>query len=69
MKYIYTTANCTRCNNLKKHYLKEGIEFIERDITRLKNPIVEYDDIDIDAQAQLSMQSMLLPIEVEVTNA
>ena len=65
MKYIYTAEGCGRCENLKKKYKEQGIEYVERDVSRLKNPIIEYDDIDVDAQAQLAMQSMLLPIEVD----
>ena len=69
MKYIYTAQSCVRCENLKQRFRNAGILFVERDITRLKNLIVEYDDIDVAAQAQLAMQGMILPIEVEVTNA
>ncbi len=65
MKYIYTAEGCGSCECLKKKYRAKGIVFTERDITRLKNPIIEYDDIDVAAQAQLAMQSLLLPIEVE----
>ncbi len=42
----------------------QGIKYIERSANRLKTPPVDRDDIDVDAFVQLSMQNMVLPVEV-----
>ena len=65
MKYIYTNKMCGACIELKKKYDTMGVEYVERDADRLKNPAVDWDDIDIDAFAILSDQNMVLPVEVE----
>ncbi len=64
MKYIYTAKDCPKCETLKARYKKQGIEYVERDADRLKNPAVDRDDIDVDAFVQLSMQNNQLPVEI-----
>lgn len=63
MKYIYTSNQCPKCDNLKKMYNEFGIPYIERIADRMKTP---EDDIDREALIQASMQNMTLPVEVEV---
>lgn len=65
MKYIYTTQGCMRSEKLKKEYRDQNIDFVERDVSRLKDHAIERDDIDVEAYVELSLQSMILPIEVE----
>ena len=65
MKYIYTTPGCQRCEELKREYREKNIDFVERPVSRLKNHGIKRDDIDVEAYVELSMQSMILPIEVE----
>lgn len=64
MRYIYTSPDCPKCESLKNRYKTQGIEYIERDADRLKNPAADRDDIDVEAFVQLSMQNMVLPVEV-----
>lgn len=64
MKYIYTVKDCPRCETLKAGYKEQGIDYIERDVDRLKVPAADKDDIDVDAFVQLSMQNMQLPVEI-----
>jgi hypothetical protein len=64
MRYIYTAHDCPKCESLKNRYRTQGLEYIERDANRLKNPAIDRDDIDVDAFVQLSMQNMVLPVEV-----
>lgn len=63
MKYIYTSNECPKCDNLKKRYNEFGIPFVERLADRIKSP---EDDIDREALIQASIQNMELPVEVEV---
>ncbi|MCF6157568.1 MAG: hypothetical protein E3K32_03125 [wastewater metagenome] len=63
MKYIYTAESCPKCESLKKKYAVEGIQFIERDASRIKLP---EDEIDREALVQASMQNMELPVEVDI---
>ncbi len=66
MKYIYTAEDCPRCETLKDDYKSKGIEYTERDADkRLKNPSHDRDEIDVDAFVQLSIQNMVLPVEIE----
>ena len=65
MKYIYTALDCPKCETLKKSYRVQGILFVERPADRLKNPAHDRDDIDVEAFVQLSMQHMVLPVEVD----
>ncbi len=64
MKYIYTASDCPKCETLKEKYETMGVEYIERDSDRLKKPAFDRDDIDIEAFVQLSMQNMVLPVEI-----
>jgi glutaredoxin len=64
MRYIYTAPECPKCESLKDKYITQGVEYIERDADRLKNPAIDRDDIDVEAFVQLSMQNMVLPVEV-----
>jgi len=66
IKYIYTMPFCSECIKLKKKYKEEGIDFIERDGSRLKNIPIDVDDIDRQAMVVLSMQNLTFPVEVEV---
>ncbi len=65
MKYIYTAEDCPRCETLKDEYKSKGVEYTERDAERLKSPTHDRDEIDVDAFVQLSMQNMVLPVEIE----
>ncbi len=65
MKYIYTAPECPKCDSLKEGYKTQSIEYVERDAERLKNPPHDRDDIDIEAFVQLSMQNMVLPVEID----
>ena len=65
MKYIYTAPECPKCDSLKERYQSQGVEYVERDADRLKNPSHDRDDVDIDAFVQLSMQNMVLPVEID----
>ncbi len=65
MKYIYTKPMCSACFELKHSLDSEGIEYIERDADRLKNPADDVDDIDKSAFVILCDQGMILPVEVE----
>ena len=64
MKYIYTAPDCPKCETLKESYRAQSIEYIERDAERLKNPAYDRDDVDVEAFVQLSMQNMILPVEI-----
>ncbi|HDY69128.1 MAG: hypothetical protein JYX80_14630 [Candidatus Scalindua sediminis] len=64
MRYIYTAPACPKCESLKERYKTQGLEYIEKDADRLKNPAIDRDDIDVEAFVQLSMQNMVLPVEV-----
>lgn len=64
MKYIYTMDMCSACVELKVVYDAQGIEYVERDGDRLKNP-KDVDDIDKKAFAQLAFQGNVFPVEVE----
>ncbi len=63
MKYIYTAPDCPKCESLKKKYRVEGIQFVERESDRIKQP---EDEIDREALVQASMQNMELPVEVDM---
>ncbi len=63
MKYIYTTENCPKCETLKKKYKIEGVQFVERNADRIKQP---EDDADREALVQASMQNMELPVEIDM---
>lgn len=65
MKYIYTAPECPKCDALKESYKAQNIEYIERDAQRLKNPAHDRDNVDIEAFVQLSMQNMVLPVEID----
>lgn len=64
MKYIYTAPDCPKCETLKESYKAQNIEYVERDADRLKKPTDDKDDIDVEAFVQLSMQNMILPVEI-----
>lgn len=64
MKYIYTAPDCPKCETLKESYKAQNIEYVERDAERLKKPAGDRDDIDVEAFVQLSMQNMILPVEI-----
>ena len=64
MKYIYTALDCPKCEKLKESYRVQGIPFKERSADRLKNPAHDRDDIDVEAFVQLSIQHMVLPVEI-----
>ncbi len=66
MKYVYTSEMCGACIKLKKQYDTESIKYIERDASRLKQPVDNYDDIDKEALVQLMMQNETLPVVVEI---
>lgn len=63
MKYIYTSSQCPKCDELKKKYNEFGIAYIERMSDRMKAP---EDDIDIQALVQASMQNLALPVIIEI---
>ena len=65
MKYIYTAVDCPKCETLKEKYKAQGVEYVERDADRLKKPSDDRDAIDVDAFVQLSMQNMVLPVEID----
>ena len=65
MKYIYTAHECPKCETLKESYKAQNIEYVERDADRLKNPAHDRDNIDVEAFVQLSMQNMILPVEID----
>ncbi len=65
MKYIYTAPECPKCESLKEKYKAQSIEYIERDAERLKNPSHDRDNVDVEAFVQLSMQNMILPVEID----
>ncbi|MCP5005699.1 MAG: hypothetical protein GY941_17450 [Planctomycetes bacterium] len=65
MKYIYTAVDCPKCETLKEKYKTEGVEFVERDAERLKKPSDDRDEVDVEAFVQLSMQNMVLPVEID----
>jgi glutaredoxin len=65
MKYIYTAEDCPKCETLKEKYRADGVEYVERDAGRLKKPSDDRDEIDIEAFVQLSMQNMVLPVEID----
>lgn len=64
MKFIYTAPDCPKCVALKKKLNMQGIVYEERDGERLTNPAT-HDKIDVEAFVQLSMQNMVLPVEVD----
>ena len=69
MKYLYTAENCPRCT-VRKHELdKAGTPYEVREADRLLKP-AKYDNpgdaIDVEAFVKLSMNNMVLPIEVDV---
>ena len=66
MKYIYTQANCPKCESLKSGLIKQGILFKERPAERLQN---RTDQIDVDGFIKLQMQNLTLPVEVDILTA
>ncbi len=66
MKYIYTQANCPKCESLKSGLIKQGILFRERTSERLQNRI---DQVDVDAFVKLQIQNLTLPVEVDISTA
>ncbi|MDR4508825.1 MAG: hypothetical protein MRJ65_11425 [Candidatus Brocadiaceae bacterium] len=62
MKYIYTAQDCPKCETVKENYRTKGVQFIERNAERIKQP---EDEIDREALIQASLQNMELPVEVE----
>jgi glutaredoxin len=64
VKYIYTAPDCPKCETLKESYKAQNIEYVERDAERLKKPAGDRDNIDVEAFVQLSMQNMILPVEI-----
>lgn len=66
MIYIYTKEMCSACEEKKERYRIMGVEYVERDADRLKNPGGDVDEIDRRAFAQLAMQNNMLPVEVEM---
>lgn len=44
--------------------MSSSIEYVERDADRLKNLAHDRDNIDVEALVQLSMQNMILPVEI-----
>lgn len=65
MKYIYTAEKCPACIKLKAEFDRDGVEYTERSGSRLKSPADDWDEIDVDAFAELSANNMTLPIVVE----
>ncbi len=63
MKYLYTAQDCPKCETLKKKYGTDGVQFVERNADRIKQP---EDEIDQEALVQASMQNMELPVEVNI---
>lgn len=63
MKYLYTAQDCPKCETLKKKYRSDGVQFVERNADRIKQP---EDEIDQEALVQASMQNMELPVEVNI---
>ncbi len=68
MKYIYTQANCPKCESLKSGLMKQGILFKERSAERLQNG-KRVDAIDVDGFIKLQMQGLTLPVEVDAETA
>lgn len=66
MKYIYSKSMCGACIALKKKYDDEGIEYVERDGSRLQKPADNSDEIDREGLVQLAMQNQVFPVEVEM---
>jgi len=64
MIYIYTAEGCSRCDDLKRRYDESGITYKERSANRLSSPDDRRDQVDVDAFAQLCMQNMILPVEI-----
>jgi hypothetical protein len=65
MKYIYVKSNCPKCELRRKEYKELGTEYVERDISRFKNPNIHKDDIDVTACMKMLMDDAALPIVVE----
>lgn len=65
MIYIYTAPDCPRCVTRKEELKANGIEYVEREGSRLKKLVDDHDDIDKDALVQLAMQNQILPVVVE----
>ena len=65
MIYLYTAPDCPRCIKRKEELKANGKEYVERNADRLKKPTDDQDEIDIEAFVQLSIQNMILPVEVE----
>ena len=62
MIYLYSIENCSACEKLKAHYIKNNIKFEERSGDRMKNP---EDEIDILALCEASNTNMTFPVVVE----
>lgn len=60
---IYTNSNCPKCLIQKERWDEEGILYVERDASRLKNPS---DDIDKDALVESAFQNESLPVIIEL---
>ncbi len=65
MIYLYTAPECPRCEKRKTELKESGKVFVLRDADRLKKPTDDQDEIDKDAFVQLSLQNLILPVEVE----
>ena len=65
MIYLYTAEDCPRCEKRKTELKESGKVFVLRDADRLKKPTDDQDEIDIEAFVQLSIQNLILPVEVE----
>lgn len=61
---IYTAPNCHKCEAQKEEWFNFGIEYEERDSSRIKNHQDEYDK---EALVEASMNNMELPVIIKLS--
>lgn len=65
MRYVYVKDMCSACEEKKKEFDSQGIDYIIREASRLENSGWDTDEIDKTAFAQLAMQNNVFPVWVE----
>lgn len=68
MKYVYVKELCGVCDTLENKLRAEGTKFIIRSGYRLSLPKSIMDHIDLEAFAQLQMQDLTFPVELDIVD-
>ncbi len=66
VKYIYSMADCPKCDKLKYGLKQNHISYVERRGERLNGDTRLMDNIDKEAHLQLQMQNLTFPVEIDI---